>query len=102
MLKRRLLADGAADGARTRYFFHGLTEEVVKRSVAGAHADTAFELLTRENGETAAGWAVHDADPAGASVASGGQDELRLGAGDFLFRRKRYKGNSHLCQNLEM
>jgi hypothetical protein len=36
VLKRRLLADGAADGARTRYFFHGLTEEVVKRSGAGA------------------------------------------------------------------
>jgi len=36
VLKRRLLADGAADDARTRYFFHGLTEEGIKRSVAGA------------------------------------------------------------------
>jgi RHS repeat-associated protein len=53
VLKRRLLADGAADGARTRYFFHGLTEEVVKRSVAGAHADTAFEFVTRLDGTLA-------------------------------------------------
>ncbi|MDK2973486.1 MAG: hypothetical protein PWP23_3241 [Candidatus Sumerlaeota bacterium] len=37
----------AAAGQRTRYFFNGLTEEIVKVSAPGAHADTAFQRLVK-------------------------------------------------------
>ena len=44
------------DIMRTRYFFHGLTEEVVKRTAPGWAQDTAFAFTSHEDGGGAAGW----------------------------------------------
>ncbi len=38
------------DIMRTRYFFHGLTEEVVKRTAPGWAQDTAFAFTSHEDG----------------------------------------------------
>jgi RHS repeat-associated protein len=58
------------DGTRYRYCFNGITEEVVKESVDGAHSDTAFEYVEEEDGNSASEWYVYDNDPAGATVSS--------------------------------
>ncbi|MBI5155588.1 hypothetical protein HZA57_10165 [Candidatus Poribacteria bacterium] len=39
-----------------RSFFHGLTEEVRKRSVPNSHTATAFEFTTKEDGEDVSDW----------------------------------------------
>ncbi len=43
------------DIMRTRYFFHGLTEEVVKRTVPGWGLDTAFAFTSHEDGGAGGG-----------------------------------------------
>jgi len=55
-------------GARTRYFFNGLTEEIKKRSAPGAASDTAFGFTEKEDGESASDWYVYDNTPADATV----------------------------------
>ncbi|MEQ8820121.1 MAG: RHS repeat-associated core domain-containing protein [Sumerlaeia bacterium] len=44
---------GEDDGQRTRYDFSGITEEVKKVSVEGAHTDSAFAFTTKYDAETA-------------------------------------------------
>lgn len=58
------------NGMRRRYFFNGLTEEVVKHSVAGAHNAEAFGLSLQEDGESASEWYIYDNDPPEASISS--------------------------------
>jgi len=70
ILKRSLKVDNVTDGTRYRYCFNGLTEEVVKESVDGAHSDTAFEFVVKEEGNSASEWYVYDNDPSGATVSS--------------------------------
>ncbi|MBI5154923.1 hypothetical protein HZA57_06775, partial [Candidatus Poribacteria bacterium] len=57
---RRILKRGRSDqgSVRTRYFFHGLTEEVKKQSVANSHTDTAFAFTVKEDGESVADWTI--------------------------------------------
>jgi RHS repeat-associated protein len=70
IIRRAITTNGDSDGTRTRYFFNGITEEVVKKSVAGSHNDGAFVFITREDGESASDWTVYDNDPTGATVSS--------------------------------
>jgi len=44
------------DGTRQRYFFRGLTEEVVKESVKSSPADDDFTFTLEEDGESASEW----------------------------------------------
>jgi len=67
---------------RTRYFFHGLTEEVRKVSVANAHSDTAFLYTEKEDGVSASDWAGGDfpATPSSVSNSARRSDVIRVHA----------------------
>ena len=77
ILKRSLEKNNMSDGTRKRYFFNGLTAEVVKTSVDGAHSDTAFEYNVKEDGVSASNWDVYDDTPSGATVTSIEDTDLR-------------------------
>ena len=60
------------DGTRSRYFFKGVTEEVIKKSVAeapGGHSDEAFTFVTMDDGDSTAQWHVYDNTPSGSSMS---------------------------------
>ncbi len=48
------------DTTRRRYFFNGITEQVVKESASGWAQDSAFAFTAHEDGESAAGQGVDD------------------------------------------
>jgi RHS repeat-associated protein len=70
ILKRTIYLNGVPDGRRTRYFYNGLNEEIIKESVPGAHDDSSFSHTVKEDGNTAYEWYVYDNDPSGAYVTA--------------------------------
>ncbi len=42
----------------------------MKLSVEGAHADSAFDFMTKEDGESAADWHIYNTNPSGLSVSA--------------------------------
>jgi RHS repeat-associated protein len=63
---------------RERYFFHGLTEDIKKVSVDGAHADSAFEFATKEDGISASEWKATNASVTSTNSTSRRSDVIAL------------------------
>ena len=83
------------DGVRTRYFFAGLTEEIVKTAVPGVQDDDAFAVVQQIEDDTPSGWtdtsgsgdleAIYDEDRR--------QDVLRLTPGAWAYHGQHRNGS---------
>ena len=83
----------APDGTRQRYFFHGLTEEVTKQSVAGVASDTAFGMVERCTGALVPSqWYAPAGTLTSVHDTARRSEVIRLAAGSYAHHGRDYRG----------